>query len=125
MTEVPAAAGCVADVSGFTQALGNGSTKYVWKDVRSVGHQIRPENAALVACVNGMMQWHTRNIYCGKSGRSMYPVNGGYSRKVADDVPAVFPRIDPAVICLVTCGDYCLLGRKANWSQRSRYNPLN
>ena len=28
----------------------------------------------------------------------------------------VYPRIDPAVIALVTCGSYALLGRQARWA---------
>ena len=28
----------------------------------------------------------------------------------------VYPRIDPAVIALVTCGGYALLGRQARWA---------
>ena len=29
--------------------------------------------------------------------------------------PTVFPRIDPAVIMMVTYGDWAVLGRQARW----------
>ena len=35
----------------------------------------------------------------------------------------VYPRIDPAVIALVHCGDYALLGRQSRWAP-GRYSCL-
>ncbi len=35
----------------------------------------------------------------------------------------VYPRIDPAVIALVYCGDYALLGRQSRWAP-GRYSCL-
>lgn len=40
--------------------------------------------------------------------------------KVQERSSRVFPRIDPAVICLVTQGEYCLLGRKPSWHNPTR-----
>lgn len=36
---------------------------------------------------------------------------------------SVYPRIDPAVIMLVTCGDYVLLGSNTRWAP-GRYSAL-
>ena len=94
-----------------------------WLSVRSIGPQIQNHDAALVAAVNGMMEWHTRNLYCGKTGQVMIPTSGGYARKLENsNRKTEFPRIDPAIICLVTSGDYCLLGRKPVWRERTRYH---
>jgi NADH pyrophosphatase NudC (nudix superfamily) len=43
---------------------------------------------------------------------------GGFARRCSASGRSVYPRIDPAIITLVTCGlDWCLLGRKADWPQ--------
>ena len=53
--------------------------------------------------------------------------SGGHSR--SPEAPpgkrpcSVYPRIDPAVIVAVSCGDWLLLGRKASWDAR-RYSCL-
>ncbi len=35
----------------------------------------------------------------------------------------IFPRVDPAIIVLVSNGDRCLLGRQANWPE-GRYSTI-
>ena len=49
----------------------------------------------------------------------------GHCARVAASPRArvVYPRIDPAVIALVSCGDYALLGRQARWAP-GRYSCL-
>ena len=109
-------AGCVVDAEEFLKAVGRGK----WMAVRSIGPRIAKSDAALMAAVNGMMEWHVRNLFCGSTGENMLPTAGGYSRKAETNGTVAFPRIDPAIICLVTCGDYCLLGRKHLWKDARR-----
>jgi len=42
--------------------------------------------------------------------------DGGFSRVCTSSGRVLYPRVDPAIITLVTAGDdWCLLGRKAGW----------
>ena len=58
-----------------------------------------------------MLAWHANHGFCARCGAKSEVVYGGWRR----DCPACqtehFPRTDPVVIMLVTCGDKCLLGR--------------
>lgn len=105
---------------GFKAETESHNADYEWRSVRSVGPQIQRHDAALVAAVNGMMEWHIKNQVCGETGDALIPDLGGYARRKENSIRHAFPRIDPAMICLVTCGEYCLLGRKPEWRERTR-----
>jgi hypothetical protein len=52
----------------------------------------------------------------GTSGSPTTPRDGGFSRKCSSSGRSLYPRIDPAIITLVTGGsEWCLLGRKHEW----------
>lgn len=44
------------------------SDDHIWIAVRSVGFKISRSNAALVAAVNGLMEFHLNHQFCGKTG---------------------------------------------------------
>lgn len=74
--------------------------------------------AATFAYAKGMLEWHARHRYCGRSGVENAVGRGGHQLIGGGD-NAQFPRIDPAIIVLVHREDECLLGRKAGWSEDS------
>lgn len=94
-----------------------------WEYVRSVGPDLEPRLASMLAVAQGLVVWHGDAQYDGSTGQRTVPQPGGYSRSVQGSTRELYPRIDPAVITLVTCGDYCLLGNKEGWP-RSRYSTL-
>ena len=108
--------GCVADGDAFASQIEKGE----WLSLMSIGSKIDRHYAALLATVNGMMEWHMRHLFCGNTGDETLSISGGYSRKSQTAENVVFPRIDPAIICLVTQGEYCLLGRKLSWKNSKR-----
>lgn len=72
----------------------------------------------LQAVASGLAQWHLDSLYHGATGSKTVPRNGGFSRQCPSSGRSVYPRIDPAIITLVTAGkDWCLLGRKKGWPQ--------
>lgn len=78
-----------------------------------------PEHeAAIFAYAKGMLEWHARHRYCGRSGVENTVSRGGH-QLVGGDAYAQFPRTDPAIIVLVHRDDVCLLGRKAGWPDTS------
>lgn len=96
-----------------------------WVDLRRDGPNLRPEDAALFAFARGLVDWHTKNAFCGRCGAEQAVVEAGHALKCtsASCGASGYPRLDPAVIMLVTCGDYVLLGRQARWD-KGRYSLL-
>jgi NAD+ diphosphatase len=77
------------------------------------------ETAGLLAFARAMDYWHRQNLYCGNCGDETDIIEAGFSRKCSNTEcqRTFFPRIDPAVIVLVTNDDSCLLGRHSSWQK--------
>jgi NAD+ diphosphatase len=82
-----------------------------------------PKNeAAIFAYAKGMLEWHARHRYCGRTGAENRVTSAGH-RLIGGAENVQFPRVDPAIIVLVHRGDECLLGRKAAWPE-DRYATI-
>jgi NAD+ diphosphatase len=94
-------------------------------DLRYLGSVLPADEANLVAHARALVIWHRSQRYCGVCGSSSPPEAGGNSRRCAnEDCGRVFfPRVDPAIIVLVTDGDRCLLGRQPSWPP-GRYSTI-
>ena len=96
--------------------------------VRSYG-DIMPsrQHAALLATASGLLSFHKMHRYCSNCGSPTGQIKAGSARRCTqtDCKTGVYPRIDPAVIMLVTspCENYALLGRKKSWPS-GRYSTL-
>ncbi len=88
-----------------------------FRDLRAFGLHLDRFTGAVLAYARGMLHWHTRHGFCPVCGSATQATEAGHRRRCSSDTCAAiqFPRIDPAVIMLVSCGDYCLLGRQAIW----------
>ena len=84
-------------------------------------------HAALLASANGLLTFHQTHRFCSKCGSPTRQIKAGSARKCTNEEcrTSVYPRIDPAVIMLITspCGEYALLGRKKSWPS-GRYSTL-
>src|SRR5208283_829189 len=69
--------------------------------------------------------WRRRHRHCGLCGARTAPAKGGHVLVCIN--PACrheqFPRIDPAIIVLVSDGERALLGRQAAWPA-GRYSTI-
>ncbi len=74
-------------------------------------------DAALMAQAAGKSRWHNNTAFCSKCGSPTRASNMGAARECVSSAcgAVVFPRNDPAVIVLVTHGEYALLGRQSAW----------
>ena len=82
-------------------------------------------HAGILAYARALLYWHYRNAYCGSCGAPTRLASAGH-RLVCSRAGCAresFPRIDPAMIVLVTHGDACLLGHNPRWPER-RYSTL-
>lgn len=94
-------------------------------DLRYLGSVLAADEANLVAHARALVLWQDAQRYCGRCGQATAPRAGGNVRVCSNDACAaqVFPRVDPAIIVLVTRGDRCLLGRQASWPE-GRYSTI-
>ena len=96
-----------------------------FQDLRLLGTILPPDEANLAAHARALVIWHASQLYCGTCGSIARPESGGNARVCtnADCGRVIFPRVDPAIIVLVTDGERCLLGRQASWPEE-RYSTI-
>jgi NAD+ diphosphatase len=91
--------------------------KAEYYDLRMLNPLINNFDLTLLSTAQGINYWHRKNIYCGICSSLTKSADYGNSRvcKKNDCMNKVFPRLDPAVIMLITYKDSCLLGRQKIW----------
>lgn len=96
-----------------------------FEELRPLTHVLEEQEAALLAYARGMIYWRSRHRHCGNCGAATAPVRAGHVMRCTNDACAQesFPRIDPAIIVLVTDGQRALLGRQASWPP-GRYSTV-
>src|SRR5262245_32208966 len=94
-------------------------------DLRLAAALLPHEEAGLVAYARAMISFRHRHRFCGSCGAPTVPQKNG--RVMVCERPECatefFPRVDPAVIVLVTDGDRALLGRQPSWPA-GRYSTI-
>ncbi len=82
------------------------------------GQLLDDASAQLVSSAVGLLNWHERARFSAADGSPTRPVRGGWARVDPATGREEFPRIDPAVICLVHDGaDRAVLARQHSWPQ--------
>ena len=96
-----------------------------FQNLRFLGTVLPPDEANLAAHARGLVLWHGSQQFCGQCGSSARPNAGGNSRQCLnpDCGREIFPRVDPAIIVLVTHENRCLLGRQVSWPE-GRYSTI-
>src|SRR5687768_9327967 len=94
-------------------------------DLRMIAGELPAEEAGLLAYARAMVHWREHHQYCGRCGSRTIALQGGHVMQCADPSCArqQFPRLDPAVIVLVTDGERALLGRQPAWPP-GRYSTV-
>jgi NAD+ diphosphatase len=94
-------------------------------DLRLASLDMEVRHAAVLAYAKALLYWQYRNVFCGACGGPNRLESAGHKLVCRDEDCArqSFPRIDPAVIVLVTHGNACLLGHNASWPPR-RFSTL-
>lgn len=94
-------------------------------DLRYLGSVLPADEANLVAQARALVLWHEAQRFCGRCGQPTAAAAGGNVR-ICTSEPCgtqVFPRVDPAIIVLVSANDECLLGRQSSWPE-GRYSTI-
>jgi NAD+ diphosphatase len=90
-----------------------------FRDLRWIASALDEQDGTLLAYAQAMTYWHSRHRYCGDCGSPTRSQEGGMLRMCINQScrQQHFPRTDPAIIVLVSCGDRCLLVRKSWWPE--------
>jgi NAD+ diphosphatase len=96
-----------------------------FEDLRLVAARLPAEEAGLLAYARAMVSWRRNHRFCGVCGHNTRAARGGHVQICTNPACAheQFPRIDPAIIVLVSDGDRALLGRQASWPA-GRYSTI-
>ena len=86
-------------------------------DLRTLNPLINNKDLRFLTTSRGLNYWHNKNKYCGICGHKTKMTDYGHARSCTNKIcnNKNFPRLDPAVIMLITYKDYCLLGRQKIW----------
>ncbi len=88
-----------------------------FEDVRLIAAVLPIDEAGLLGYARAIVSWQRRHRFCGLCGARTTSAKSGHVLVCSD--PACrheqFPRIDPAIIVLVSDGERALLGRQASW----------
>jgi NAD+ diphosphatase len=88
-----------------------------FEDLRLVASLLPIDEAGLLGYARAIISWRRRHRFCGTCGAKTVAAKGGHVL-VCSDLSCrheQFPRIDPAIIVLVSDGERALLGRQASW----------
>jgi NAD+ diphosphatase len=96
-----------------------------FQELRPLSPVLHAEQAGLLAYARGLTIWRGRQRFCGVCGLRALPERAGHVIRCTNEKEPheFFPRIDPAIIVLVTDGERALLGRQASWPP-GRYSTI-
>lgn len=86
-------------------------------DLRRASIDMAAKHAGILAYARALHYWQHRHAFCGVCGTPNNLRSAGHRLVCSNEECArqSFPRIDPAIIVLVTHQDACLLGRNSKW----------
>jgi len=88
-----------------------------FEDLRHIAAVLPIDEAGLLGYARAIISWRRRHRFCGLCGAKTMSAKSGHVLVCSD--PSCrneqFPRIDPAIIVLVSEGERALLGRQASW----------
>jgi NAD+ diphosphatase len=96
-----------------------------FEELRPLSPLLAAEEAGLLAYARALSIWRSRQRFCGACGAPTEPVRAGHGLRCsrASCAQEAFPRLDPAIIVLVTDGERALLGRQPGWPP-GRYSTI-
>src|SRR5450631_4503277 len=122
--------GRIGDASFFAYEIGTidpppSFPEARFEDLRLVASLLPPEQAGLLGYARALISWRRKHRFCGTCGTPTVAAKGGHVLVCTN--PACrheqFPRLDPAIIVLVSDGERALLGRQASWPA-GRYSTI-
>ena len=96
-----------------------------FEELRPLVSVVAADEAGLLAYARAILIWRRRHRFCGVCGAPTRAERAGHVMRCSNPQCAqeFFPRIDPAIIVLVTEGERALLGRQPSWPA-GRYSTV-
>jgi NAD+ diphosphatase len=96
-----------------------------FEELRPLSPLLAGDEAGLLAYARALSIWRGRQRFCGACGAPTVPTRAGHGLRCsrASCAQEFFPRIDPAIIVLVSDGERALLGRQPRWPP-GRYSTI-
>jgi NAD+ diphosphatase len=96
-----------------------------FEDLRLVASLLPVEEAGLLGYARALVSWRRRHRFCGTCGAKTVSAKSGHVLVCSNAQCRTeqFPRVDPAIIVLVSDGERALLGRQASWPA-GRYSTI-
>jgi len=95
-----------------------------FEELRALAPGLPADEAGLLAYARALAIWRSRHRHCGLCGAPTAPDRAGHLiRCTKESGHEFFPRLDPAIIVLVTDGERALLGRQPGWPP-GRYSTI-
>jgi NAD+ diphosphatase len=96
-----------------------------FEELRVLASLMPSDEAGLLAYARGISIWRQRHRFCGNCGARLIPERAGHVLRCSNAACAqeAFPRMDPAIIVMVSDGERALLGRQASWPA-GRYSTI-
>ena len=89
-----------------------------WRGLRSLLGCVSEQQFALAGRAMQVITWDSDHRFCGRCGTATEYYAGDRARQCPSCQLAVYPRISPCVIMLVTRGEECLLARHTHHRHR-------
>ncbi|MGH8371993.1 MAG: NAD(+) diphosphatase [Gammaproteobacteria bacterium] len=81
------------------------------------------EALALLGYARAMVHWHLQHRFCGHCGHATESRSAGHELHCPQCGNVIYPRINPAIIVLVSHSERCLLGHQSAWDAH-RYSTI-
>jgi NAD+ diphosphatase len=96
-----------------------------FEDLRLAAGLLPEDEAGLLAYARALVLWRQRQRFCGACGAPTHGASAGHVMQCTAEACGAeyFPRLDPAIIVLITDGERALLGRQAAWPV-GRYSTI-
>ena len=111
------------DIEALDEPQPPAGTRY--EDLRMMAANLPAEEAGLLGYARALVAWRRRSRFCGSCGMPNTAAKAGHVLICTN--PACrheqFPRLDPAIIVLISDGERALLGRQASWPV-GRYSTI-
>lgn len=111
------------DIESDTEPVIHATAQF--HDLRAVSGLLGRDELALLGYARALIHWRSTHRYCGKCGSLNHSTHAGHVMECtnANCKQQNFPRLDPAVIVLITDGHRVLLGRQARFPA-GRYSTI-
>lgn len=114
-----------SSAESLAEAANGAAPAIRFEELRPLASMLGHEEAGLLAYARALGYWRQRHRHCGVCGAPTGPLRAGHVMQCRNAACATefFPRIDPAIIVLVSDGERALLGRQRSWPA-GRYSTI-